>query len=296
MRLFFLLFVFLPITLCAENHAADTELRYPVLLSRPDRIGERFRLDAVVERHIISHVVQGAQAPEEKRINLRTVFSAEVTVRSINTRQFADALDLTLVSMTSHDATIPAPMTILAPGARISAHASKGKTLFTMDGSPLTETQSQELALFVSVDAGQEREKDVFGSAVPRKVGESWQVDRIAASRLLQMIGQIDPSAIRSESKLDSVFQKEGETFLSVTSRLTADTIAPEKGKPRWDSCKLLFTSGVLQPFSPASKRPRTESAFMRISMTYRIPEKNGSFTIAHQITEMRQTATITPQ
>ena len=125
---------------------------------------------------------------------------------------------------------------ILQPGTQANITNDGGKTHFTVGGLPADARITPALAqVFFTRDPSNTVSDDaMFGSAVPRQVGESWDVNTRLIAQELGRSGFVfpDPSQLKGQAKFVGVERFKGEVVLHVHIYLNAMRVHPP-GDPR---------------------------------------------------------------
>lgn len=280
----------------AKNDSAQC-VAYPIKFSRKDRVGDQFRIDATSERLVLNTVSRPKKPQKENNIKLTTSFAANITVLAVNAKGSATRVDIKIIQMKVVDPTVPNPMEILESGSHFEASVGNGKTVFRAGGKQLTKVQSEELELFIPLDTGNVSDNDVFGSTIPRKVGEEWDADSVRAAELLKDIGRVNPQAVKAKTKLVSIIGKDDLAYFHARTSLSVNKVElPQMSELNVDQCRIFFSSEIRAPVTENPKARYSVLATMRISIDYKIPQEDGSWVSASQMTEMRQRSVVTPK
>lgn len=281
---------------------ADTEAKVvadtvrEVYLSSWDAVGDKFRIDARVDRRMQVNILAPGQQPKQDTMKTTLIFSALITVHEVNKRGGVTRATVRIDSMFSHDPDIPVPMEVIESGTLFEARAEGGKTVYRIGGRALTETHTEELRLFVSLDAEEMSQNEVFGSKVPRKLGETWELDPYKVAALFKDQGTIHPGRIRAASTLTAMPVIDSVRHMTVSSTVSANGIDMARSAGIIPTGGTFFFANTLtKPVDRMVKGRLNSTARLRVSMTFTAPLDAGNAATGNQVMEVFQQSVVTP-
>jgi hypothetical protein len=174
------------VTLCAVLAlfaAAASAQDYQILLDRPAKAGETLtRATAITGK--LTVIAKDGQTVLDNRTSTYTVdYAADVTVvevdRSGNVTK--DTHKIIRCRRIENEVTTE----YFQPGTVITASLENGQVVFTKDGKPVTQEQAGILGTLIVLGPGKHSEDEVFGTNLPRKMGDAWAINgELAAADL----------------------------------------------------------------------------------------------------------------
>jgi hypothetical protein len=239
---------------------------YPIVLSRPDAVGNRYRVVASARSLSKSRIRVGTQnvPPTEEALELSLTYEARVA--QVDARGMATRLEVVLG--TSRGLRNGAPVPLPPEGTRVEVFREQEKTRFTVGGRPLPEEVAGALDKVVSLPSGETRDDDVFGTSRRVAVGERWPMNTARMAReLVSETGiRMDPSDLTGDVRLVGIMEDQGRPCLDIAGEARIGRIKAIPGMESMPGMKLMkgefrLTFGGLFPTDPARSRQRQSMA-----------------------------------
>jgi hypothetical protein len=218
-------FVLTPAVSAADPDAGD---RYEIELSREAFIGQRARVQGeATQERTISTVTDDAEPGIEKRI-MEIRLDVEREVRAVDGRGTITeaAYTVTECIMTRSGQVIE----VAPAGSVILGRRTDDGFVFTIDDEPIDGAAADAIALIVGVDIDDVSDSDAFGTAQPRRVGDSWDVNagRVAHD-LRRRSGQpVLKGDVSGEAALVEVQDHDGRPCLVINTHLAVRNVIPD--------------------------------------------------------------------
>ena len=239
----------------AAPPAARAEEAYAIKLSRPSKVGDRFRVDAVGA--IRTKTVVRTEGEDVRTINQAYGVTVEGTVKvlEVNAQGMETKLSLTVATCTATAGGKQLPM--FPEGTVITAEWDKeaAQTKYSVDGKPVPDSVGEALGLVLNVnDPEGIVDDEIFGAKEKKRAGDVWAINATAAAKELDRIGL--------KTREDDLW---GETTLVEATKTDA-------GEP----AVKLKTSFKARSMSGGGRRPdnpmKVESGSMTVATTVTLP------------------------
>lgn len=222
-------------TTSAGAEAGPAEGQYSILLSRPSRVGETYREHIVHRRARGRRVTVNGAVAEETAEELELEMVSTVRVLAVASNGATTLLEHHVESCVLRDAN--GERAVVPPGGvlrvtRVAGIAGEGA--IELVGEALGQETTELLDMVISTTYSPRGDDGIFGSATPRRVGESWAIDRAAAAQDLNKIPSIRvrEDQLSGSTTLHAVEEIDGVPCLVIQAELTAANIdmpnAPE--------------------------------------------------------------------
>jgi hypothetical protein len=278
---------------CATAGAASP---YEIELSRPVEVGGRYRVWAEGMRSTSSEMTRGGEVLRREETTLRVELQALVEVLQVDRsgRPLKQALGLDyLVWGTGGELDQALPT-----GRVVIAETVCGATEFRLEQGRLPPLAAEALGLVVSTYRGDVPDEDlVFGTRLPRAVGESWPFHREAFADAMRTTGAIvDAARLQGQVRLERLERVAGVDCLRITAQVEVpafsmpdlpEGVELERGRAE------VSVSGLF-PIDPARHKMQERTS---VSMEVVLRGLEGSLAGAAVTTRSRQTGqkTLTP-
>jgi hypothetical protein len=249
---------------------------YPVRLERPCKKGERYR-------------ISGSASSSQKR-TLTAEGKVLTETQGFNAEFGADG---TAVELASDGKLIKEALTInylrvhkdgntrqpFPKGTVVVAAVENGHRVFRVAGQPVDKQFEELLDMLTEVSSSQggPSEDEIFGTAEPRKVGDSWSVNTAAAIKSLYE----DTKIVASQEDTHGVVTIEKKTAcgnedcLLISGRLDSDLITIEMDELKVDSGESHLRFSETYPVDTAHRSvDRTYEMQMRVSGKVKLDPK----------------------
>lgn len=287
---------FLWIVLCFLNTilvAATTDSvveKYPLLINKPDSVGECFMLNSTVNRTILAVSRLASGKMEEQTTYLTTLFKAKIKVLAVDQRNQATRVEATILEMKSKDPNRP-EVEIFDKNTIIVAELKKDKTVFTSFGFSMTQVQSAELALFINLAPAKISDQLIFGSIHPRAVGETWSINPHYAATLLGDDFSFPQQMLKGKAQFVSLDSQ----IATLNGEIDAQNIPITFNIQQIDKSSLdvKIKYKTTFPLIPATDKKYTENLIIRMTVSIDARDENGAPFNTRQTTIVSQSATI---
>lgn len=194
---------------------------YKIQMHRPEKAGQEFELSfQYQETHKVSASFLGRTAPEQKT-NFVAELSARVKVLESDSSGRITKASCVISNCVRVEGRYKHEM--LAPEAVVTASASDGQAEFLVKGRPV-EPEVQKLlliALELNASGKTPTPDETFGTATPKKIGESWaiQPEPLAAMLRTQKLN-IDKTEIEGKTTLERLVKVGEVDCLELASKV----------------------------------------------------------------------------
>jgi len=199
---------------------AAGEGTHEIKLSRPVEAGTRYRLSAEGTRTTSSEMTRDGEVMRHEETTLRVELQALVEVLEVDRlgRPLKQSLGLDYLVWGRGGELDQA----LPTGKVILAETVGRKTVFRLEQGSLPPLAEQALHLVVSTYRGDVPDEDlVFGSRLPRDVGDSWGFHRQAFADAMRTTGAIvDPERLEGEVRLERMERVADVDCLRITAQV----------------------------------------------------------------------------
>lgn len=256
-------------TSTAAASAAPSADKYPILLRREQPAGKAVRIrikDESKERTVMR--VQGNVVSDATS---STLLSFVGTLRNLSPGHDQPAEyvveELTRISDGKTAALLPA-------GSKIAANPVNEKWQYAIEGQTISEELGEALHTLFGDDVGGPTDDDLFGSKVPRAIGESWNLD---IANFKDENVALNPEGASGATRLVSLRKVDGLDCLEVQADLSVPSVTL-KGLPA--EAKLLeaaLSGHFLGLYPTDTKLPAlSQGMSMDIRMKMEVQSPNG--------------------
>jgi hypothetical protein len=260
---------------------------YAVRLTRPMKVGDRYRLDAKGTNHEQQRISFGGQVQNEDKdisvhlVAVATVLSVDTTSQPTRIEYLVESCRRTAAGKTDD---------VLPAGRKIVAELNeRNQTVFAIDGDPALEDTSEALNVVLSAhEPGSPTDDEIFGTRARRKIGDRWPINsRLAASYYSRSGLKVAEEDLKGDVSLDGVQTIGGVEALAITAHMTAGRMTMEL--PEWLRIEKSSLSGDFGGFVPADpKAPDLLSdklqMHMNFVMTGRKPETGSDVKVEYVV------------
>ena len=238
-----LLALVLPVTALP---AADD---YVIRLTRPSKVGERYRVDAKgTERNQERLTVGGQVQNDDSDISVHLI--AVATVLAVDNASQATRIEYLIETCkkTSSGATEK----VLSAGRRVVAESDDDDdTVFTVDGDPALEDVSEALSVVISAHPPDSPSDDqIFGTPERKRVGDTWSIDSGTAAAYFSKAGLVvSAEDLKGTVTLVGVRTIGGVKALEITAHIGAERMTMDL--PEWLRIEKTSMTGDFTGFVP---------------------------------------------
>jgi hypothetical protein len=222
------------IVLCAiaADRAPST---YRIDLDRPSRVGMKSPIEYFVTRTVRDEILwTGDAKPSVVETTTTALLSVNWEVLTADERGNTLSQAMTVNSFTAIRNALES--TILPRGSRIVATATDTGTEFTVNGVPANDDVRSVLEIIVGLSTAKRAVNldQIYGSAVPREVGESWplNIDNVSSAYARRGIN-VKTRDIEGEVRLVAVEPYANELCLRISTREQLQSLTRELSEPR---------------------------------------------------------------
>jgi len=275
---------------------AAGEGTHDIKLSRPVEAGARYRLSAEGMRATSTEMTRGGEVVRREENTLRVELQALVEVLEVDRagRPLKQSLGLDYLVWGRGGELDQA----LPNGRVIIAETVGRKTEFHMDQGSLPPLAEQALHLVVSTYRGDVPDEDlIFGSRLPRDVGETWGFHRQAFADAMRTTGAIvDPERLEGQVRLERLERIEDVDCLRITAEVQVPAFSMSdlpRGVELERGNAEVTVSGLF-PVDPSLAKLQDRTS---VTMEVVMRGSQGSFAGTTVTTKSRQTGqkTLTP-
>ena len=216
----------------AADRAPST---YRIDLDRPSRVGMKSQIEYFVTRTVRDEILQAGQAkPSVVETTTTALLNVNWEVLSADERGNTLSQAMTVNSFTA--IRNERESTILPRGSRIVATATDTGTEFTVNGAAANDDVRSVLELIVGLSTAKRAVNldQLYGSAAPRQVGESWplNIDNISSAYARRGIN-VKARDIEGEVRLVAVEPYANELCLRISTQEQFQSLTREPSSPR---------------------------------------------------------------
>jgi hypothetical protein len=196
----FQLLLFLVIAVSPGVAQNPSPQRYPIKLDIPDRVKERYHVDAsATQRRIVTTTFPGQFAQtttDEFAIELGADVLIEAVEKDVATRKRFTIVNSKITKGGSSRALLP-------EGSVVVASKDKDRTVFHVNEKPVDEQTTTWLLSLIALHTAGVGDDGMFGTTTPRAVGESWSISIDEIKKLLKEMGASGSGEIAGSGTLE---------------------------------------------------------------------------------------------
>jgi hypothetical protein len=272
------------LALTAAASALPANESYVVRLTRPKKVGDRYRVDVKGANKERQRVTVGGQLAgnEEKELSVHLIATA--TVRAVDARSNPSRIEYRIESCQMSAA--GKTEEVLPAGRMVTVENKNGEAVFTSDGDRPLDSLTQE-ALKVVLNArapDSPTDDDIFGTRERKRVGDKWGIDADAAARdLSKKASAVSPADVKGSVQLDRVRTVGSVKALEIVAHLRVERMnipTPEGTKLEKATMEADLTG--LVPADPQSDSFLPDKAYFQtnFSIVGEKPETGEKLTI----------------
>ncbi len=179
-----------PAAVSTTSASGDVDDGQRILLFRPHAVGDRNEGTLRARSQTVTRVTVDGEVVSSDVERLDITLVAEMVVQEVNGRGKPTRTEYTVRRCTTAG---EPPRELLPPGAVfvVTAAEPPADGSITLVDGELSEDQRKRLDLVVSTHASTVTDDDIFGTAEPRGVGDSWAIDSSVAAQDLSRIATL---------------------------------------------------------------------------------------------------------
>ena len=251
----------------APAPAARGEEAYAIKLSRPSKVGDQYRLDAVGA--IRTKTVVRTEGEDVRTVNAAYGISLDGTLKvlAVNDHGMETKMSLTVGTSTASAGGKQIPM--FKEGTVIVAEWDKDavQTKYSVEGKAVPDTVGEALGLVLNVnDPEGIVDDEIFGSKEKRRAGDVWAINAAAAAKELDRIGlKTKEEDLWGETTLVEATKTDaGEPALKLKTQFKARSMSGGGRRPdnpmKVESGTMSVATTVTLPTDPAKPPVRDET------------------------------------
>ena len=215
----------LALALVASGSARAADDTHAVRLSRPTKVGDRYRVDAKGKLVMQQRVAAAGQVAQSNETTIEVQLLAVATVLAVDSKAMATRVSYQVASC--QRLKDGQTKEIVPRGRTVVAEHKGQKTGFTVDGEAAPAEVAEALGVVISAHEPESAtDDDIFGTRDRKRVGEKWDINAPAAARDLSARGlKLAPQDIAGHAKLEAVRTVDGVKALEVSARLRVDRL-----------------------------------------------------------------------
>jgi hypothetical protein len=242
---------------------------YAILLTRSEKVGDRYRIDARGRSRQQQRISLGGKAAgnEDKQLDVHLV--ALATVLAVDEKLEASRVEYRVESC-RQSSSGKTEEVVVPPGTKILAESRDGETTFTVAGRPVPSEVEEALKVVISVHSSDSPTDDeVFGTRERKRVGDKWGIHAADAAQNLSRSGlHVSADDLKGSVRLDGLRTLDAIQALEISAHIRADKISIDA--PRG----MRIESGLLEadlsgfiPVDPKSRERLSDKMQMKMSV-----------------------------
>jgi len=230
---------------------------YDVKLERPFKAGDKYKISYHETLSTVKEVTQKDRGPSKGRGEASVTANYEAKVLEVSPEGFPTKEEIVVRTLESGKG--GQSLEIIPKDSQVIAILQEGKASFLLDGSELPEQISKTLRKASLIgNLGDER---VFKMSGKRKLGETWEPDMQAISKLFAQSGK-NPGGLSAVSSLESLEKAGGKEFLALSAQVRSELPGSAPSAPKKN--EMTITINWLLPLD-ASKHAISKKTSQRI-------------------------------
>lgn len=273
----------IPLLLAAAASSAVAADDYAIVLTRPEKVGDRYRIDARGKSRQQQRISLGGKAAgnEDKQLEVHLV--ALATVLAVDQKLEASRVEYRIESC--RQSSSGKTEEVLPPGTKVLAESRDGETRFTVAGRPVPPEVEEALKVVISVHSSDSPTDDeVFGTHERKRVGDKWGIHAADAAQNLSRSGlHVSADDLKGTVRLDGLRTLDAIQALEISAHIRADKMSIDT--PQGMRIESGLLEADLSGFVPVDTKSRERlSDKMQMRMTVRVggqkPETGEKMTL----------------
>ena len=176
---------------------------YTIRLHHPEIVGSRYHLSATASESTEVNMLAGEKTVKTITSGFTLEFSADVTVLAINPAGWATRKLFVIGSSKLVEGETAGPL--LPAGTTVLVSIENGETVYHVDGKLLADPITAHLKSVIDLHVAGVDDDELIGTTIPKAVGESWNINAVAVTKLMEELGaRLDHARISGESSLEN--------------------------------------------------------------------------------------------
>ena len=204
--------------------------KYDVIIVRPFKVGQRYRLKTRQEEQARSKVTVADEVKKEQAESSVLEFSAVVRVLAVNAKGMTQRAEFT-VERCLRTANNAAPQVLVKPGVTLTGAIAGDQVNFYLNGKPVAEELRDALEDAADFELGEISDDEWSQPDTPKAVGESWALDVPKAVDSFQRAGlSFTPENLKGQIQLNELVTGSPENSLKVIGKIEAKSFTMPVG------------------------------------------------------------------
>jgi hypothetical protein len=242
---------------------------YAILLTRPEKVGDRYRIDARGKSRQQQRISLGGKAAgnEDKQLEVHLV--ALATVLAVDEKLEASRVEYRVESC-RQSSSGKTEEVVVPPGTKVLVESRNGETTFTVAGRPVPPEVEEALKVVISVHSSDSPTDDeVFGTHERKRVGDKWGIHAADAAQNLSRSGlHVSAEDLKGSVRLDGLRRLDAIQALEISAHLRADKISIDAPQGmRIESGLLEADLSGFVPLDTKSRERLSDKMQMRMSV-----------------------------
>ena len=243
---------------------------YAILLTRPEKVGDRYRIDAKGKSRQQQRITLGGKETgnEDKQLEVHLV--ALATVMAVDDKLEASRVEYRIESC--RESSSGRTEEVIPAGSKLIAESRNGETAFTIAGRPVAPEVEEALKVVISVHSPDSPTDDeVFGTQARKRVGDKWGINAAGAAQSLSRSGlRVSKEDLKGGVQLDGVRTVDSMKALEVSAHFRADKMSMDA--PNGIRIEKSLLEADLSGFVPVDTKSRARlSDKMQMHMSVRM-------------------------
>jgi hypothetical protein len=241
---------------------------YAILLTRPEKVGDRYRIDARGKSRQQQRISLGGKAASNEDKQLEVHLVALATVLAVDEKLEASRVEYRVESCSQSSS--GKSEEVIPPGTKVLAESRDGETTFTVAGRPVPPDVEEALKVVISVHSSDSPTDDeVFGTHERKRVGDKWGIHAAGAAQSLSRSGlHISADNLKGTVALDGLRTLDAVKALEISAHIRADKMSIDAPQG------MRVEKGILEadlsgfvPVDPKSRERLSDKMQMRMSV-----------------------------
>lgn len=200
---------------------------YRIALTRPERVGSRIHIQRSVRELSTTRVIRARRVVDEQRKQTSVRFVALAEALAVNAVGKATRTRFEIERFEADGPHGPEP--VLPPRTVLTVQrGSKPQQKVTSSAGPLDARQLAAVKLVTTLDVSRVTDQQIFGSAEPRAIGESWPIAGDMARESLAGEGMATAGRVEGSTRLLGVRKVGDVECLEVLARIEVSGLDPK--------------------------------------------------------------------
>lgn len=194
---------------------------YPIRMHRPERVGDRVQATIEARSSVMIHVYDETDVIEESFEDVTYTFAGEIKNLAVGTNGLAWKIEITIDHLIRKKDNKD---TSLLPHNTVVVVWDDGSDQqCTVGETPLDDATRRPLGIMFALRRKQTTADQLYPAGTPKRLGETWSVDRDVAAREAAEYGlSIDPENITGQATLTAVTGPPNARIIQILTETTS--------------------------------------------------------------------------